>query len=138
MYILKNKKLYWLLFAFFIATFIVRATNVMPRGFFYQHISNFSITGVLFLDLTRKLLLKKGFSRKQLLIRALPFALLNVIIELFIRVDTLRLPGGVNFVEFNTPDPIDMVFGILAVLLVLALMFQFSTKITNKNKTANK
>lgn len=131
MLILKNKVVYFGLLALFGATIVMRSTMDAPTGFFYEHISNFAITGGLFLLAITYMLLKQGFTRKKLLTEAAPYVLLNIILELFVRVDTLHLPG-VDFVNFNTPDPVDMVFGLVAVGLVVGVVLRFSVPALKK------
>lgn len=127
----KNRKAYLILLTLFITCFLLRVNEIPLPGILMSHISNFAITGGLFMLSSDSLLLNKPFSRKRLLLELLPFAILNIVIELFVRVDTIRI-GIVEFVNFNTPDVIDMVFGLLSLVLVYFVIINTSVSATDK------
>lgn len=125
MLILSNKKLFYLLLGLFTALFLLRANALLLPGILAAHISNFAITGGIYLLSDYPQLLKKGFTRKSLLLAMLPFALVNVVMELFVRVDTIRL-GTMHIDNFNTPDPVDMVFGFAALLVIYICCMRYA------------
>ena len=46
---------------------------------------------------------------------------LNIFVE-SISIKDIQLPFGVTFIDFNTADPVDAVFGIVAALLFYVVM----------------
>lgn len=74
---------------------------------------------------------KKGFTFKSLLLLAAPLALLNIILELFIKSSKFTFLG-VTFINFNTPDPLDLLFGLLALAVAIPVIYLNSEKYTIK------
>lgn len=110
---LKNTRIYPILLVVFVLSFGLHETKL---PFIHDHISNFAITGAM-LSFSLFYDLYKGTVTKLSFIGALAFwGLINIVIEFFVRLQTLPLPG-VSLTDFNTPDPIDALFGIVAVLL---------------------
>jgi hypothetical protein len=121
---LKNIKLYLIFLAVFVISLGLHETKI---PLIYDHISNFAITGAilsfsLFYDLHRGTLTKLSF------FGALVFwGIVNIIMEFFVRLQTLSLPG-VSFINFNTPDPLDALFGLMAILLFYIVVIQYCTQ----------
>lgn len=125
---LKNKFVYYYLLSIFVFSYILKVLEFPLPSIVYNHISNFAILGGLFLIVNYDLLIKKQYTKKSLMRAMLPFALFNIILELFVRVDTIKV-GFVEFVNFNTPDPIDAGFGILALVLIYFVVIKNSVHV---------
>lgn len=130
MYLLKNKVVFFALFALFALSFLTRNMETAP-DIVSLHASNFSITGILFMATVAVPVLVLGFKRNNLLKYALPLLLANVVMELFINVDTIHLLG-IDITNFNTPDSIDMVFGLAALAVAIPIINIFSTELSTK------
>jgi hypothetical protein len=125
MYRFKNKKLYFTLLLIFFCCYLVRRQGLPAPAFISDHITNFAITGMLFLIASDTIIFGKPFSKRRLALELLPFGILNVILELFIRADTIKI-GMVSFVNFNTPDPFDLAFGMIAVVVLYLVILKYS------------
>ena len=66
-------------------------------------------------------LVRSGLTRRGLLLGLLPFALLNVVVELFLDSSVLE-KAGIPVGRFNTADPLDLVSGLLALLVVAVVV----------------
>ena len=97
--------------------FILRSDN-----FFISHLSNFGLTGLLLsssLFSLRKYDKKKSDRDfKQALVVCVA---LNLILELGGSIGTLNLPFGGTFENFNIADPLDAVFGLISILIVVLI-----------------
>lgn len=122
-YKLRNGLYYLTLTIFFVACLSLRAVHV---PYLSAHITNFALTGLmlclsLYIDLHRGSLTKRSF----VVVISL-WVFINMVVELFVRLDTLRLPG-VDFTNFNTPDPFDALFGILGAGLYAWVISRYCT-----------
>lgn len=120
---LNNIKLYLTLLVVFILSFGLHATKL---PFVYDHISNFAITGAMLSSSLFYDLYKGGVSKLSLLSAVAFWGLVNIVMEFFVRLQTLPLPG-VSFTDFNTPDPLDALFGIIAILLFYFVVIRYCT-----------
>ena len=131
-YFFRNKKLYLLLLLLFLFCFLLRLASAPLPGFIIDHISNFALTGVLYLISSYELYKGKKFTRKKLLFSLLPFALLNIIGELFIN-GTLRL-STLELTDFNTADTLDLFFGLLSLVFIYSVIINTSeTVVVSRN-----
>lgn len=90
-------------------------------NFISLHISNFAITGLIMSLEMFKAVRKGEYSVSRLRSLVVISVVLNIIVEL-ISIKDIQLPLGVTWVDFNTADPIDAVFGIVAALLFFAVL----------------
>jgi hypothetical protein len=120
---IKNNKIQLGLLVFFLATALLKILTV---PFLSQHISNFYITGILLL-LSLHCNLKRLISKFYFYTVLWLWVFINLLGEWLVGVDRLTLPG-INFINFNTPDMVDAVFGILAVIIYGFITLKYSTK----------
>ncbi len=114
-------KHYLKLLAIFLFLFAWRASGHFYAGALSDHIGNFIFTGLAFLVVMGPKIYQQGRYTNELVIAAIVLASANVILELLVNVDEITLPLGITFVNFNTTDPWDIPFGILALLVILVL-----------------
>lgn len=101
--------------------YVLRMAGLLPAGVIADHASNVYLTGVAFLLICYRLLVTRGFTRRSLALALLPFALLNVVVELVL--DSSLFEGaGLEIGAFNTADPLDMVAGLLGLVLIAAVV----------------
>lgn len=96
-----------------------------PDGPFSSHMSNAALSGLALLFLTGPFEFKK-FSRPFIVV-ASALVVMNIIVELGPSVSLLG-NDKVAFLDFNTADPWDMVYGVGTVLLILAVSYCFSRR----------
>ncbi len=133
---LKNKFVYYYLLSGFVICYILKVLDFPLPTIIYNHISNFAILGGLFLLVNYDLFFKKQYTKKKLALTMLPFALFNVFLEIFVRVDVIRV-SFVEFVNFNTPDTVDAVFGILALILIYFVVINHSVHVKSRTTKNN-
>lgn len=80
------------------------------------HLSNFAITGGLVLLLIGPADFEKKAAGKKVTQILLAFAAINLIIEI-LNIGDLNL-SWLTFASFNTPDFLDAIFGLAAIILV--------------------
>lgn len=121
-----------MLLVFYVACYFIRQ---FPIPFVSNHIMNFALSGGILVVTIFPDIAGKGISKLSLLLAATFWAMVNIIFELFIEVDVVKLPG-VDFVNFNTPDPIDAVYGLLGigVFLFTALRYGVAVKSSKKSQ----
>jgi hypothetical protein len=124
-----DKKLHLAMLAGFLSCFALRLVDAPAPDIVISHISNFGITGALFM-LAGFFLLRKPFTKRQLIIWLLPFALLNIVGEILIGAGTMQL-GVARVSNFNTSDLLDVLFGIAALVLIYFVISQRSIKTTS-------
>jgi hypothetical protein len=122
------------LLGLFAACYLVRLYE-LPIPYVTSHISNFAITGGVYMIGAHELLSRKPMSQQKFLLSLLPYAIINIVMELFVRVDTLRI-DIVSFTNFNTPDPIDAVFGLAALALIWWVMMRYGFETAAARPTA--
>lgn len=93
-------------------------TDMFPD--FYSHISNFSLTLIIFVTMGYMGLLF-GIRLKQIIIIGIILVIINLIFEFFITV-------------LNTPDKIDAIYGFIAVFLGLVFLFAMKKKGLRQNE----
>ncbi len=101
--------------------FIYKIVSQDHANFISLHISNFAITGLIMSLEMFKSVRKGEYLVTQLRSLVVISIVLNIVVEL-ISIDDIQLPLGVTWVDFNTADPIDAVFGIVAAILFFAVM----------------
>jgi hypothetical protein len=116
-----TKKTYLGLLALFAVLYVLRMSGLLRPAFVADHASNFYLTGALVLIVGYVPLVRSGFTRRRLLLGLLPFALLNVVVELFLDSRVLE-KAGVPVGRFNTADPLDLVGGLLALVVVAVVV----------------
>lgn len=89
--------------------------------FISLHISNFAITGLIISAEMLKNVRKGKYTTSNLNSWILISLVLNIIVE-SVTIKDINLPFGVTWVNFNTADPIDALFGIVAALLFYAVI----------------
>lgn len=105
--------------------FVLRVAGLTTPEFFMLHVSNFAITGLVFLIASYNNLIYKGFSQQRLIIELGLYAVINGVLELFINVQDITF-SIVIFEDFNTSDPLDLVYGLLAVVLLYFVIMKKS------------
>jgi hypothetical protein len=123
--------------AVFGVPFALRVLGVTTPEFVMLHISNFAITGLVFLIAGYGNLVIKGFTHRRLIIELGLFAMINVVFELFINVQDVTF-GIVTFEGLNTSDPLDLVYGLLAVMLLYAVIMKKSVVLPKTKKNYQK
>ena len=116
-----SKKAYVCLFAVFVVLYVLRMSGLLRPALVADHASNFYLTGALVLIVGYVPLVRNGFTRRGLLLGLLPFALLNVVVELFLDSRVLE-KAGIPVGRFNTADPLDLVGGVLALVVVAVVV----------------
>ena len=131
-YKLKHHVYYFGLFLVFAGSFAVSKTNV---PFISQHISNFGITGALLtLSLYPDLLTGK-LTRTSLYVAIALWTAINVVIEFFVSLGDVALPG-LTLIRFNTPDPLDALFGIASIILFTIIVLHYCSQPVADAETA--
>ncbi len=121
--------IYALLFAY-------KITNSDHTDFISLHISNFAITGLIMSVELFKSVKRGEYSISDFRALVLISITLNILVE-SVNIGNIKLPLNVTFVDFNTADPIDALFGVLAVLLfVLVIAFCSKTNVKQKKYSA--
>lgn len=119
--ILADRRTYWILLAVFITAYLARITSIpLPDGI-SNHLSNFALTGGVFMASSYVLLVRRGFSVRSLLLWMLPLAVANIVVELFLDSATLK-SRGLDVGAFNAADPLDMAAGLLALAVIAAVV----------------
>ncbi len=85
------------------------------------HISNFAITGLIISLEMFKSVRNGEYSAKRFRSLIVTAIALNILVEI-VSIKDIQLPLGVTWVNFNTADPVDAVFGIVAALLFFFVM----------------
>ena len=116
-----TKKTYIRLFAMFVILYVLRMSSLLRPALVADHASNFYLTGALVLIVGYVPLVRSGFTRRRLLLGLLPFALLNLVVELFLDSRVLE-KAGIPVGRFNTADPLDLVGGLLALVVVAVVV----------------
>ena len=116
-----TKKVYVGLFAVFAVLYVLRMSGLLRPALVADHASNFYLTGALVLIVGYVPLVRNGFTRRGLLLGLLPFALLNVVVELILDSRVLE-EAGLPVGRFNTADPLDLVGGLLALVVVAVVV----------------
>ena len=116
-----SKKAYVGLFAVFVVLYVLRMSGLLHPALVADHASNFYLTGALVLIVGYVPLVRNGFTRRGLLLGLLPFALLNVVVELILDSRVLE-EAGLPVGRFNTADPLDLVGGLLALVVVAVVV----------------
>ena len=116
-----SKKAYVCLFAVFVVLYVLRMSGLLRPALVADHASNFYLTGALVLIVGYVPLVRNGFTRRGLLLGLLPFALLNVVVELILDSRVLE-EAGLPVGRFNTADPLDLVGGLLALVVVAVVV----------------
>ena len=101
-------------------------------NFISQHISNFAITGLIISIEMFQSIRNHEYSDNSFRALMVISIVLNILVE-SISLDEIKLPLGVRWVEFNVADPLDAVFGIVAVLLFM-IVIVLCTKNKKKNQ----
>jgi hypothetical protein len=120
-YKLKDKRIYAGLLIFFALCYAARQLAI---PFISDHITNFALSGGILVVTTYTDVAWKGISKASMLSAALFWASVNIVVEQFIRADEIQLLG-VTFSNFNTPDSVDAIFGLLGIGLFLSVAFKF-------------
>jgi hypothetical protein len=130
-YKIKSKAALGCLLSLFIICYFIRQ---LPIPFLSEHIMNFALSGGILVLSTYPDLIGKGITRVSLLSVVIFWSLVNIVIEFFVTVDEVPLPG-LTFTNFNTPDPLDALFGLLGIGLFTFVFFRYAAaKIaTNSN-----
>jgi hypothetical protein len=123
--------------AVFGVPFALRVLGVTTPEFVMLHISNFAITGLVFLIAGYGNLVNKGFTHRRLIVELGLFAMINVIFELLINVQDVTF-GIVTFEGLNTSDPLDLAYGLLAVVLLYVVIMRKSVVLPTTKRSANK
>ncbi len=121
-YILKKSYIYYILLAFFIGVLAMKLGVRDRTIFLWPHASNFGITGISLLLALRIPLTKNGYTNKLLKTEAIIGIIINIVVETVLDIGDIPLPGGITYTHFNTADPLDMLAGIMAVVLVVAIV----------------
>ena len=87
---------------------------------FYKHVSNLSLTLIIFVTIGY-IGLMMGLKLKSLIIFGIFFGIINLIFEFFISI-------------LNTPDKTDAVYGIIGVILGLILLYAIKKRGLKKNE----
>lgn len=105
----------------YLLAFIYRVVFQNHTNFMSLHISNFAITGIIIsLEMFRSV--KQGeYSKVRLRNLLLTVVVINIVVEL-INLKDVQLLFGVTLANFNTADPVDAVFGVLAAGLFLVVV----------------
>ena len=117
--------------------FVLRVVGLTTPEFFMLHISNFAITGLVFLIAGYNNLIYKGFTQQRLIIELGLYAVINLVLELFINVQDITF-SIVTFEDFNTSDPLDLVYGLLAVVLLYVVVMRESRTVSKARKRTDK
>ena len=124
---INNKPLYFSLTVFFVATYLLRGTSFSILS---SHITNFSVTGSLLCISLYSDLHKGKLSQRSLYMALIFWTFVNLVMELFVRVGTIHL-FFVSFVNFNTPDPVDAIFGIVSIIIYYFVLRRYCSVKTN-------
>ena len=117
-----RRAIFPVLLAAFAALYVWRMSDVLPVEGVTSHLSNLYLTGAaLTLASGPRAFIDAG-SRARPLVAAVALGALNVGLE--VALPALGVDDEVNdaLADVNTSDPIDALFGLSAVLLVLALL----------------
>ena len=89
-----------------------------------SHISNFAATGVLCLVLLSLPPIRRLSLPVRVVSVGLPVALLTTVLELwYARSPIVSADPGIRFFRFyNTPDPLDALFGITSILVTMSVL----------------
>ena len=87
---------------------------------FYKHVSNFSLTLIIFVTIGY-IGLMIGLKLKHITILGIIFGIINLIFEFFISI-------------LNTPDKTDAVYGMISVILGLIFLYAIKKRGLNKNE----
>lgn len=122
----------YVLISIYVLAFVYKIVFGDHTNFISLHVSNFAITGlVMSVDMFKSV--RKGeFSAKGFHSLTVISIALNILVEL-VSIKDIQLPFGVTWINFNTADPIDALFGIVAALLFLIVM-RFNTKPENNKQ----
>lgn len=112
----------------FAASYALRFTQI---PYVSVHITNFAITGGFLCLSIFPDLLKRKLTKFSLLTALAFWLLVNIVVETAIKLDTLRLLG-VDFINFNTPDLLDALYGIIAVAVFGYVTINHCTAKTKK------
>ena len=116
-----SKKAYVGLSAVFAVLYVLRMSGLLRPALVADHASNFYLGGARVLIVGYVPLVRNGFTRRGLLLGLLPFALLNVVVELILDSRVLE-EAGLPVGRFNTADPLDLVGGLLALVVVAVVV----------------
>jgi hypothetical protein len=123
--------------AVFGVPFAMRVLGITTPEFVMLHVSNFAITGLVFLIAGYSNLVSRGFTHKRLIVELGLYAMINVVFELFINVQYVTF-DIVTFEGLNTSDPLDLVYGLLAVMLLYFVIMKNSVVLPKAKKTTKK
>lgn len=109
----------------YVVAFGYRLATKDHTGYISLHISNFAITGLIMSVEMFKSVRKGEYLGSGLRSLVIISIAVNIIVE-SLSINDIKLPFNMTWVDFNTADPIDAIFGITAALLFFAVM-RFST-----------
>lgn len=107
--------------AVYLVAYLLGLYRLLPP-FIGAHASNFALTGAVFLGVAYRPLCRSGTTWPRLALLMVPFALVNVVVELFLSSDVLSV-GSLDVGAFNTTDPVDLVAGLVALALIAATVW---------------
>lgn len=99
-----------------------RLIDYLHAPWLTNHISNLLGTMFLMVLLSGKKAFKTGLNIRTYIATFILVAM-NIILELSQPINNVILPFNGRWENFNTPDPIDAIFGIFAILIVLTLVW---------------
>lgn len=117
--VIREKRIYIALLAVFLVIYVLGLYDLLLPRVLDDHASNFSLTGAVFVLVTYRPLTRDGTTWSRLGLLFAVFALLNAVVELFVSSDRLRV-AGVDVGAFNTTDPLDLLAGLLALVVIAA------------------
>lgn len=120
-----RRRILVLLLVFYIFVYLLRLSDI---PYISDHATNFALCGGILVLSTYSELVGKGLRQLSLILATGLWALVNVVVEFYVDVDVIKLPG-IEFVNFNTPDPADALFGLLGILLFSTILLKFGDKI---------
>lgn len=101
--------------------FVYKVVFQDQTNFVVLHISNFAITGLVMSVEIFKYVRKGEYLESRLRSLVYISIALNILVE-SVSINDIKLPFNVTWINFNTADPIDALFGIVAALLFLIVM----------------
>jgi hypothetical protein len=112
----------------------LRIIHLLQMPWLTDHISNLLGTMFLMLLISGKDSFK-GTATVRPYVAACIMVSVNLALEFSQSIDVLNLPFGIKWGHFNTADPIDAVYGILGVLIILLSIKLTRRKVLSLNKT---
>lgn len=107
--------------------------SLLNIDFIQQHISNFTGSALLMLIIIGPKHFKKSILNKRVILAAIFVIVLNILLEFSAPIDTLNFKY-LYWENFNTPDPLDALGGVLGVVTIIIV----SVLNTTHNKKTTK